>query len=207
MPLAAAALAGTVIAGAAKVAPIPGYGVEEIQWNIEVAPGRMERLNGTAQEVVALAKQINPDFVVPKADPQEAAATAIQRRAAAAGTGNSTAVLAKRNHFLCDIFEGGKAIYTYVINDAIYLQGLQGGPTQGPGPSNCGRVSCEHASSVWICNDAPYTHYFDSWRWIANSVWGILHECFVNQYGIKSLSDGQVFEDGDWNVIVRFDVC
>lgn len=79
----------------------------------------MERLNGTAQEVIALARQINPDFVVPEADPQEAAAaTAIHQRraAAAAGTGNSSSstapVLAKRSRFLCDIFEGPKAIYT-----------------------------------------------------------------------------------------------
>ncbi|KAK8047663.1 hypothetical protein PG996_015727 [Apiospora saccharicola] len=195
MPIAAAALAGTVTAGAAKVAPMPGYGVEEIQWHLEVSPGRVELLNGTAQEVIALAKQMNPEFVVPYQtdDPQEA----------------TTMIQIQRNRFLCDIFEGMKADRFRIQKGIKHLKGLKGGPTQGPGPSNCGQVSCSHNSAIWICNDAPYTHYFDSWNWIADSAWAIVQTCFVNPdtNGIKIMSDGQVFEDGDWNVIVRGNVC
>ncbi|KAM4060194.1 hypothetical protein HRG_002199 [Hirsutella rhossiliensis] len=48
-------------------APIAGYGIETVQWKVEVSPGRNEILNGTVQEVHAQILDINPDWKPPKA--------------------------------------------------------------------------------------------------------------------------------------------
>lgn len=124
---------------------MPGYGIEEIQWNLEVHPGKMEHLNGTVEEVITQAKQLNPDFVPAKGESQQA-------------TESEPAALAKRNDIVCNKLPKGDI---WKLRDGVsYLRGLSGGLTEGPGPGNCGRVSCSWKSAIWICNDvsAPNTH-------------------------------------------------
>lgn len=53
------------------------------------------------------------------------------------------------NHYTCQFqasqYDMGKAL--------DYLEGVSGKPTNGPGPGNCGRVSCAYGTGVWWCND------------------------------------------------------
>lgn len=52
-------------------------------------------------------------------------------------------------------------IHAFVIRDGIrYLRGVKGKPNMGPGPGNCGRVSCSYSSAIYWCNDVSvYSKY------------------------------------------------
>jgi hypothetical protein len=121
-------------------APIPGYTVEYLQWEIEVSPGQKHLLNGTVQEVMAQAIAINPAFKLVERNPANAKDSSI----------------VKRGDKICNNFPQGKK---GPLQDGVnYLRGLNGMPTNGPGPGACGRVSCSYASAIWWCNDVskPY---------------------------------------------------
>ncbi|KYK58957.1 hypothetical protein DCS_00084 [Drechmeria coniospora] len=128
--------------------PIPGYGVETLEWNIEVSPGKTEVLNGTVQDVYAQALQINPDFKL-QINPNIAhapEARALKHKRTAVNCGNWP--LANKGS----------------IQDGIgYLRGLGAAPRNGPGPGNCGR------------NSSPKT--LDNWDWIADSAQHIVNTC------------------------------
>ncbi|KAJ6790047.1 hypothetical protein PWT90_05274 [Aphanocladium album] len=169
------------------VAPIPGYGVEELQWEVEISPGQVETLNGTVQEVYSQALVLNPDF-------QLSAAVQTRRE------------LQRRSHIDCNRFSYANRA---TIEDGIsYLRRLKGAPTNGPGPANCARVSCSWDASIWWCNDCDfqnnYSKTIDGWSWIANSAQAIVNVC--HSYGAVEIS-GQNFEEGNWNTIVRGDKC
>jgi hypothetical protein len=122
--------------------PAPGYGVETLEWAVEVAPGQTELLNGTVEEVMSQASQINPRFK-------------LKERAPVARS------VIKRGNKICDNFPD-KAIWWAINDGADYLRNLPGQPTNGPGPGNCGRVSCSYNSAIWWCNDVsglpPHAH-------------------------------------------------
>lgn len=44
----------------------------------------------------------------------------------------------------------GKVTIVWGIN---YLRSITGKPKNGPGPNNCGRVSCSWNSAIYWCND------------------------------------------------------
>lgn len=113
--------------------PAPGYGVETLLWDVEVARGRFETLNGTIQEVYAQVLRLNPHFKLPEDPP---VARGLNRKRSTVRCGNWPLTSKDR------IQEG--------IN---YLRRLNGAPRNGPGPSNCGRVSCSYNAAIWWCND------------------------------------------------------
>ncbi|KAH6664639.1 hypothetical protein B0J14DRAFT_661226 [Halenospora varia] len=46
---------------------------------------------------------------------------------------------------------------TYYIDDGInYLSHFHGRCDIGPGPGNCGRISCSYSSGIYLCNDNDY---------------------------------------------------
>ncbi|KAK7921662.1 hypothetical protein PG985_009684 [Apiospora marii] len=123
-----------VVLGALPQAPIPGYGVEPLQWAVEVAPGQTELLNGTVQQVHEQVLQINPEF---KLSPQPRELQTQTRPH-------------KRDGVIC--------FQPYVSNDhwadgIDAIRQLPGAPSLGPGPAACGVVSCVLDSAVWLCND------------------------------------------------------
>lgn len=119
-----------------STSPIPGYAIETLQWEVEIAPGWTEVLNGTVQEVYSQILQIEPNFKLastPRTHPAERESK-IERRAINCGTWP----LANKGR----------------IQEGIsYLNGLVGSPTNGPGPGACGRVSCSYNAAIWWCND------------------------------------------------------
>lgn len=49
-------------------------------------------------------------------------------------------------------------VYDYARKDATrdgikYLRSVPGTPANGPGPGNCGRVSCSYNSAIYWCNE------------------------------------------------------
>ncbi|KYK55796.1 hypothetical protein DCS_07760 [Drechmeria coniospora] len=97
--------------------PIPGYGIEVLEWNVEVSPGRVEALNGTVQEVFAQALQINPNFQLkPVSDAKN--------------------LYKRRPPVKCDGV-GLESASTRTIEDGVdYLRRLSGTPSHGPGPNS-----------------------------------------------------------------------
>lgn len=112
-------------------------------------------LNGTAQEVYAQLLNLNPNYEAQLGTiDQKAAASAITRR--------SALLHRKRQHqvvgpywdgdWKCGYGDKGADIGAIRVG-VHYLRGLNGRPANGPGPGNCGRVSCSYNSAIWWCND------------------------------------------------------
>ncbi|AEO69047.1 fd896ae8-f71e-4e42-ba99-548a03bad6f5 [Thermothielavioides terrestris] len=188
-----AALLASLIATAARAAesPIPGYRIVPIQWEIEVAPGQIARLNGTVQEVYAQALQINPNFKLktPSTPARPRRALAHQRSKV------------EDCNYPYPLAEASK------IHDGVeYLRGVPGKPVEGPGPTACGRVSCSWKSAIWWCNDNKNLYTLDSFNKIADSAQFILLTCpwtgYMNWY-----VSGQNFETEHWSTIVKGDDC
>lgn len=67
-------------------------------------------------------------------------------------------LLEKRDSVNCDP-RHGEWIFTYlepIVEGISYLRGVPGSPSNGPGPGNCGRVSCSYESAIWWCNDVSH---------------------------------------------------
>jgi hypothetical protein len=139
--------------------PIPGYGIVELSWEVIPAPGQSPIvLNGTIEQVHSQLLEINPSYQAEVFEkgcftpiredllPAPTAATA----ATAAGASTAAAPLIWR--IKCG---GYHSANIRRIKDGInYLNNITGQPRNGPGPNNCGRVSCSYNSSIWWCNDA-----------------------------------------------------
>lgn len=86
-----------------------------------------------------------------------------------------------------------------------YLRRVPGKPTNGPGPGNCGRVSCSWNTGIYWCNDNKEAKTLDSFGDIADGAESIARWCsYVS--GAVSLCRGQNFYEDGWNVIVREEV-
>ncbi|KXX78412.1 hypothetical protein MMYC01_205883 [Madurella mycetomatis] len=139
-------------------APIPGYGVEEIQWEVQAFPdGPMMNITGTLEHVYSELTKINPNY-------DEFVSSLEAERAVDARS------VEKRFGPVC-----GSAGYgwEYAIKNDIqegisYLRGVSGQPSMGPGPGNCGRVSCSYDSAIWWCNDNTDTFSLPGFYTIAD---------------------------------------
>ena len=47
----------------------------------------------------------------------------------------------------------GVASTDRIIDGIAYLRSVTTQPSWGPGPGNCGRVSCSWNSAIWACNE------------------------------------------------------
>ncbi|GMF68816.1 unnamed protein product [Aspergillus oryzae] len=119
-------------------APIPGYGVEDLSWEVQTTPGGPKvNLNGTVQEVHEQLLAINPNY-----EQEFAALNADKKR---------ELTFEKRDTVTC--YQYPQANHKYVESGIKYLRSVPGQPTNGPGPNNCGRVSCSYNAAIWWCND------------------------------------------------------
>ncbi|KAK8094958.1 hypothetical protein PG997_001643 [Apiospora hydei] len=103
-------------------APIPGYRIVPLEWEVEMAPGRTEALNGTIEEVYAQILRINPDFQLAAPAPA-AEARGLQPE--------------KRNQVVCGAFS--RASRRHIRKGIMYLHEVAGRPANGPGPRACGQ--------------------------------------------------------------------
>ncbi|PGH27625.1 hypothetical protein AJ80_00638 [Polytolypa hystricis UAMH7299] len=177
-------------------APIPGYRVEDITWAVEYAPGKNTTLTGTVQQVYAQLLDMNPQY--------EAQFGTIEHNATAVeDEDEDVTTRSKREHTICNPFPRAPCNR---INEGIsYLTRVNGRPTNGPGPGNCGRVSCSWSSAIWWCNDNRRTHTLSSFRDIANAAKVAVKDCRNLDKGCQV--SGQRFLDDNWNVIVRGQKC
>ena len=121
--------------------PIPGYTIEALEWDVHVAPGQVHVQNGTIQEVFVQALQINPDFK--------------RTDAVRVASSSSTPRRGLHEHMKRAVNCGTWPLANkQCIEEGIaYLRTVPAAPRNGPGPGNCGRVSCSHNSTIYWCND------------------------------------------------------
>ncbi|KAK1248934.1 hypothetical protein MKX08_007154 [Trichoderma sp. CBMAI-0020] len=178
-------------------APIPGYGVVELEWEVETTPGGPTVLvNGTIEAVYDKLTKINPNFTAeyPLQAKNHAANGTLEKRYTVDG-------------YLC--WSPWPYTSFFAIDDGVsYLRGVRGQPTNGPGPGNCGRVSCSYQSAIWWCNDNSQSKTLQDFGAIADGAEFIAYNCnaAVTVAGIPEVvTAGQIFYTDAWNVIVRKD--
>ena len=67
----------------------------------------------------------------------------------------------------------------YIKIGIEYLRGVPGKPASGPGPGNCGRVSCWGESAIYWCNDVCPVWFFGTIMALPT----YLLPCYVSQKG------------------------
>lgn len=137
--------------------PIPGYGIVELSWEVTPAPGQFPViLNGTIEQVHSQLLEINPDYQTET--PEKRSFTQIREDLVAAPTAASASTSIAHSTQIWKLNCGGyDAANTSQIQEGVnYLNGIAGQPRNGPGPNNCGRVSCSYNSAIWWCNDASF---------------------------------------------------
>ncbi|EWZ00977.1 hypothetical protein FOYG_00683 [Fusarium oxysporum NRRL 32931] len=97
-----------------------------------------------------------------------------------------------------------------IVRGVEYIRYVQGKPKNGPGPGNCGRVSCSNNAAIWWCNDNASSKTLNGFGSIAGGAEYINNKCTRwgwQNGGYRSFVSGQVFHSTKWNVIVRKDKC
>ncbi|KAG6244468.1 hypothetical protein E4U24_005104 [Claviceps purpurea] len=176
-------------------APIPGYDVETLDWNVRLDPRDAPiTLSGTVEEVTSKAKKLNPRWArdMAKRKPARDDEAHLQARDWA---------------YRVDCVDGKrwkKAMLSSVQEGLDYLSKLKAKPKIGPGPGKCSRVSCSYAAAIWWCNDKSTDLELDSFWEIFSSATSIIDQC--TDYGAPfSWVGGQAFMPDNWNVIIRED--
>ncbi|KAK3998289.1 hypothetical protein QBC44DRAFT_338278 [Cladorrhinum sp. PSN332] len=183
---------------------ISGYKTVEISWEVEATPGGPTMiLNGTVEEVHAQLLEVNPNY-----DSDFAEIKAAKKAAAAAR--QFTGLSNREASNICDLYGvWDSATKARILEGVDYLHGVKGQPVNGPGPGNCGRVSCSYDSAIWWCNDNPTTKALPSFDPIADAAAIIVTDCpemDTEVLGVRTIS-GQRFQDDLWNCIVRGAHC
>lgn len=129
--------------------PLPGYGVEEMQWSFKPPFGQPIFINGTVQDV----KHSLGDIDIMRTDPNNEVVHPMapaQERSVAKDTISAQ---------FCGSFPVANSHHISAQIPAITT--ISGPAVIGPGPGNCAQVSCAENSAVWWCNDVGLGVDFD----------------------------------------------
>ncbi|KAI9036071.1 uncharacterized protein KD926_002447 [Aspergillus affinis] len=174
-------------------APVEGYGVEDFAWEVETTPGGdTVILNGTVEEVYTELLKINPmydgDFAA-VAETNDA-----EKR-------DDSASLFKRKDVTCGKYP--TAIRRRIEEGIAHLHRVKGKPRNGPGPGNCGRVSCSYRSAIWWCNDNTAPKTLPGFYNIAQGAQVVINQC--NPTGVYV--SGEENHADKWRALVRGSDC
>ncbi|KUI54747.1 hypothetical protein VP1G_02007 [Cytospora mali] len=197
-------------------APIDGYDVVNITWNMQPNISGVEPFNitGTVQDAWRHINHTWPGYPLPKFNltgngPPPASHQPPANLSIPATTVTPTAVrqndaARETGTVKCWVW---REAYEYFIAEGIaYLSDLPGKPSNGPGPGECGRVSCSWSSAIWWCNDNDHKYTLDSFWEIAQAASDIDSDChYVDPWSLTIYTSGQNFFTENWNVIVRYD--
>ncbi|KAI0459602.1 hypothetical protein F5B21DRAFT_499282 [Xylaria acuta] len=110
-------------------------------------------------------------------------------------------------NILCDMAWNPKFASVFHIRQGItYLHKVHGNCTNGPGPGNCGRVSCSYGSGIWFCNDNPHPMSVPC-STFGDRAWDIVEKCYAFGNFPTDSVHGQAFDIEGWNVIVAGTDC
>lgn len=123
------------------------YGVWIPQWDFEVTPGGDHVvLNGTVEQVMDHLQASNPKLMASFNLFGEDGRRAVEKR-------DETDPLPP-SHFRPDCDKDLQLAKVHAWESGMdYLARVPGKPVNGPGPGECGRVSCSYNTGIWWCND------------------------------------------------------
>ncbi|KAG6110995.1 hypothetical protein E4U13_005118 [Claviceps humidiphila] len=175
-------------------------------WNVAIEPGQEVEIvvNGTVQQVDAYMEANYPGWSAKWANFTSKSAPA--KRAPSTRPVSSRPELMKVKSIMCEA--PLPACLTGAILGGIdYLRKIRKGrhPRNGPGPRNCGKVSCSDNSAIFWCNDTDQPKILDSFSDIALGAEIVAYQCGMNGY--DTTVSGQVFLFGDYSVIVGQSNC
>ncbi|KAK4199942.1 hypothetical protein QBC40DRAFT_175094 [Triangularia verruculosa] len=189
--------------------PLSNYTMTEIQWDMPITPGDLSSdtvtVTGTVEDAIAQMEALYPGW---NQTFQSQLPPLVGDPGQDDGREEDTvlySVAEKPESVLCDI-EGRNANRYYIDAGIRYLRGLEGTtkPKNGPGPGNCGCVSCSWNAAIFWCNDSDSDKEV-TWGGIADGAQVVNDKCKFNPKNMYVR--GQVSYKGSWNVVVRRDPC
>ncbi|KAK4202035.1 hypothetical protein QBC40DRAFT_322577 [Triangularia verruculosa] len=175
---------------------IEGYTIVPIEFELPVKPddpnGEKVILHGTIQEVIAKMEASYPGWN------QSFLSTPV--------LAPSDDNLEQPSSFNCNI-GFGEPVSNYRLDQGIvYLTHLSGTAKNGPGPGNCGRVSCSYGSAIYWCNEDSVEKELQ-WLQIADGAHQVVVKCQVQDDKGVWKTKGQANYNTHWNVVDRRDDC
>ncbi|KAK4197250.1 hypothetical protein QBC40DRAFT_181512 [Triangularia verruculosa] len=181
---------------------VSGYAMVPISWNLPVKlddpTGATVTVTGTIEEAIAQMEASYPGWnatfqaqlpPIPADDGDGASLV-------------STAGLEDPAKYDCNV-DYKKATTLTIVWGINYLRGVPGTAKNGPGPNNCGRVSCSWNSAIYWCNDNDDDKELQ-WNDIADAASATKNKCKYNR-GHDVKGRGSMKEN--WNVLIRGDDC
>ncbi|KAI1320861.1 hypothetical protein F5Y16DRAFT_405454 [Xylariaceae sp. FL0255] len=107
---------------------------------------------------------------------------------------------------ICKVGLDGAGELIRIQQGITYLRSLSGTCTNGPGPGNCGRISCSWSSAIYWCNDNP-TDFTYPCSGFADYAQIICNDCTFRTGKNNKIVWGQAFDDRRFNVLVGSDDC
>ncbi|KAI6353165.1 hypothetical protein MCOR25_009137 [Pyricularia grisea] len=172
----------SALATSRALSTLPDLPTVDAVWEIEIWPGQKVALVGTAQQVVAKALELNPDYQMNKFP-----ASPSQPHDSSNSHNNNK--LSKRDYTLCG---GDPALQQRTRENIQYLFGL--GQTLRIESHTCGRLACQYNSGIEWCNYAleAREHTTD---WIAHAAEVVFADCFDGFDGGEFVSGRRVHDD------------
>ncbi|KAI1261263.1 hypothetical protein F5Y18DRAFT_431346 [Xylariaceae sp. FL1019] len=181
----------------------PNHTLSTISWTLPIIEGGEEyTFNGTIEEVYA---QVNDQRAKlgfgPLDDPLNDSTHTKEMEVGDILQGRSL------NHTECRIGLLGAASSEKVLNGIKYINKLRTKCSNGPGPGNCGRISCSWNSAIYWCNDKPVASELYDCSSFAKYAQAIYDECSY-QVGLSlDLVWGQAWDTDNFRVIIGLDHC
>ncbi|KAK0667498.1 hypothetical protein QBC41DRAFT_395963 [Cercophora samala] len=104
----------------------------------------------------------------------------------------------------CDVPGDEEASQQEIFDGIAYLRRLNGTARNGPGPANCGRVSCSWDAAIIWCNENKFEKEVN-WRDIADAAAYVVVKCALDDTEYVK-GHGEYTKEG-WYVVVRRDWC
>ncbi|KAK3402525.1 hypothetical protein B0T20DRAFT_449583 [Sordaria brevicollis] len=178
--------------------PVPSYGIEDITWEIVTASGTTVNITGTVEQVFQYAEKKNIAFKQISDVPPPSTLDDLTKNR---WDPSVHRLMCFKNDNLADLEAIERGIK--------YLNKIPGKPVNGPGPGNCGRVSCSWNSAIYWCNNDTEVKTLDSFRAIADGAQFVLNNCPFHPILFSGLGgwgvEGSVTMKDGWTVVVRGD--
>ncbi|KAK0701134.1 hypothetical protein B0T21DRAFT_300738 [Apiosordaria backusii] len=108
------------------------------------------------------------------------------------------------DHYDCNVEGDNMASQLPIWEGIEYLRKLNDTAKNGPGPENCGRVSCSYNSAIIWCNNNNFEKEL-RWKDIADASAYVIVRCAPDDT-VWVKGHGEYTKDG-WYVVIRGDWC
>jgi hypothetical protein len=118
----------------AETDSVPGYGTDELTWDITLSSDLKVSLNGTLEQVASQLDELDPGWA-DKVEARDVGMSPIKR------------TVFNYDGVRCGTF-GVTTSPSFIIVGIRHLRDIGGKPTNGPGPGSCGKVRCSNKAAI-----------------------------------------------------------